>query len=289
MGREENQWPEREEQPSYLRAMLTSQGNLYALLSTMLASALASFPLGGAGAILPWLAFGAGEAIAAMFIPSAPWFRARVDRAERQRQRAQAIAQLEEELEQRQTSRQQRWQIYRRLSDRIASLVRLKQRRRGSLAQAELDRLQDAQVDYLSLWLLDVNIRERRSSINEDTVQQRISKLEQALQGQPADRASLEKAHQDLSELLLRHRRLAARSAAVEAALLALPDTVEEIYQAVLATPRNAAAGGDRLQEAIERLRLQEELDHQLDFDEPTPVSASLRRRTAQRETAHGR
>lgn len=288
MVRDNSAWSDAEEAPSYLRAMLTSQGNFYAFLGTMLASAIAAFPFGGAGAILPWLAFAAGESIAAMFIPSAPWFRDRVDRAERQRRRQQSISQLVEELEQRQSDRHPRWQTFRRLSDRIASLSRHAQRRRSRLALAEMERLEDTRVDFLSLWLLDVNIRERRSSIDEGAVEQRLGKIEKALQGNSADRASLEKAAQDLRELLLRHRRLAARSAAVEAALLALPDTVEEIYQAVLAAPRSGAAG-DRLQEAIERLRLQEELDHQLDFDETTPAAPPRRIRATQRETAHGR
>ncbi|MEO8672992.1 MAG: hypothetical protein ABI411_16870, partial [Tahibacter sp.] len=74
------------------------------------------------------------------------------------------------------------------------------------------------------------------------------------------DSRSLRKARADLEELLLRHRRLASRKAAVEAALLSLPDAVEEIYQAVITTS-SSAEGGTRLTEAIERLRLEEELE----------------------------
>jgi hypothetical protein len=47
----------------------------------------------------------------------------------------------------------------------------------------------------------------------------------------------------------------------VEAALLSLPDAVEEIYQAVITTSSAAADGSARLTDAIERLRLEEELE----------------------------
>ena len=74
------------------------------------------------------------------------------------------------------------------------------------------------------------------------------------------DARSLQKARADLEELLVRHRRLASRKSSVEAALLSLPDAVEEIYHAVVTSP-TSGEGGTRLQEALERLRLEEELE----------------------------
>ena len=63
-----------EKQPSYLKEMLASQGNLYAGLSSMAAAALLSIPFGFGIAALPLIAFAAGELIAAY----APWFDAAV-------------------------------------------------------------------------------------------------------------------------------------------------------------------------------------------------------------------
>ncbi len=66
--------------PSYLREMLASQGNVYALLVSLAAGALLSIPFGfGVGAI-PLIAFAAGETIAAMYGPASITFRERVDR-----------------------------------------------------------------------------------------------------------------------------------------------------------------------------------------------------------------
>ena len=92
----------------------------------------------------------------------------------------------------------------------------------------------------------------------------------------------------DLEELLLRHRRLASRKAAVEAALLSLPDAVEEIYQAII-TNSSAAEGGARLTEAIERLRLEEELESSYGAEIQNivrPEAAAARARSAARQGA---
>jgi len=273
---DENRWRGEtgDDQPSYLRAMLTSQGNFYAFLGTMISSAVLSIPLGPAGAVLPWLGFAAGESIAAMFIPSAPWFRDRVDRKYRQQRREQILSQFMEEIAQRVSAKHARWNTYGRLTQLVMSLERFARRRHNRISPVEMEKLHDARADYLSLWLAELNILERRNAVDEDAIEQRIGKLNQALKGDHPDRHNLEKARTDLEELLLRHRRLASRSAAVEAALLSLPDTVEEIYQAVVATPTTGGVG-NRLQEAIERLRLQEELEHGL---EPEFSPAQARR-----------
>ena len=146
-----------------------------------------------------------------------------------------------------------------RLRERIRSLGEMIRHRQG-VAERDLERLEDASVDYLGLWLADLSMVERQSAVDEAEVERRIAEIGKRIESGAADARSLQKARSDLEELLIRHRRLASRKAAVEAALLSLPDAVEEIYHAVVTMPASGE-GGARLQEAIERLRLEEELE----------------------------
>lgn len=261
-------WRQRDpdERPSYLWEMLSSPLNINLGMGALAAGGLLALPFGLAGFILPVLAFGAGEAIASMFIPSSPTFRDRVDRKHRQARRDQAIAHLREEIDRRCTPNDPRWRIYERLIDRIHSLRQMARHRRSVINERDMERLDDACLDFLGLWLAELSMRERQGSVNEDQVAKRIQELDQRLAGTPADRRSLEKARGDLEELLLRHQRLASRKVAVEAALLALPDAVEEIYHAMVTLPASGE-GGARLQEAIERLRLEQELEQTFEHE----------------------
>ncbi len=249
-----------EEPPSYLWSMLTSPININLGLLSLVACTVLAIPYGLAGAALPLLVFGAGEAIASMFIPSSASFRNKVDRRWKLKRRAQSTEHLQREIAQRARDKDPRWQVHARLRERIASLGEMIRHRHSGISERDLDRLEDASVDYLGLWLADMSMVERQSAVDEAAVEQRIAELGKRMESGAADTRSLQKARNDLEELLVRHRRLASRKAAVEAALLSLPDAVEEIYHAVVTTPASGE-GGARLQEAIERLRLEEELE----------------------------
>ena len=240
--------------------MLTTPLNLNLGLLSAAAATFLSIPFGLAGAVLPLLAFGAGEAIAAMFIPSSATFRNKVDRAWKLRRRALATEHLQREIMHRAREKDPRWQVLTRLRERIESLGEMIRHRQSGIAERDLDRLEDASVDYLGLWLADLSMVERQAAVNEREIEQRIADYSQRIEAGAVDARSLQKARADLEELLVRHRRLSSRKAAVEAALLSLPDAVEEIYHAVVSTPASGE-GGARLQEAIERLRLEEELE----------------------------
>jgi hypothetical protein len=249
-----------EEPPSYLWSMLTHPININLGLLSAAAATILSIPLGGAGVALPLLAFGAGEAIAAMFIPSSATFRNKVDRKWKLKRRAQASAHLQREISQRARDKDPRWGVHARLQERIASLSEMIRHRPSGLSERDIDKLEDSTVDFLGLWLADLSMVERQSAVDEPAVQKRIGEITKRMESGTEDGRSLQKARADLEELLVRHRRLASRKATVEAALLSLPDAVEEIYQAVVTTPASGE-GGTRLQEAIERLRLEEELE----------------------------
>jgi hypothetical protein len=249
-----------EEPPSYLWAMLTHPININLGLLSAAAATFLAIPFGLAGAALPLLAFGAGESIASMFIPSSATFRNNVDRKWKLRRRMLATEHLQREIARRARDKDPRWQVHARLRERIQSLGEMIRHRQSGIAERDIDKLEDAAVDYLGLWLADLSMVERQSAVDEAEIERRIAEIGKRMEGGAADARSLQKARSDLEELLIRHRRLASRKSAVEAALLSLPDAVEEIYHAVVTTPASGE-GGARLQEAIERLRLEEELE----------------------------
>lgn len=249
-----------DDRPSYLWALLSHPVNINTALAAAATATFLSIPYGLPGAALPLLAFAAGEAIAAVFLPSSSLFRANVDRAFRKGRRERTVMHLRREIERRVGIDHPHWQTWQRMYERVQSLREIGQHRRSTLTERDLERVEDSGLDYLGLWLAELSMIERQGAVDERAIEQRIADLGTRIDAGAADTRSLRKARADLEELLLRHRRVASRLASVEAALLSLPDAVEEIYHAVITTPVSGE-GGTRLQEAIERLRLEEELE----------------------------
>jgi len=54
-----------------------------------------------------------------------------------------------------------------------------------------------------------------------------------------------------------------SRKTAIEAAMLSMPDQMEEIYQTIMTTPASEDIGS-RLEDSIEKLRLQEDIEAEL-------------------------
>ncbi|MBB5017277.1 hypothetical protein HNQ59_000541 [Chitinivorax tropicus] len=274
---EQNGWTSGQtEQPSYLTEMLQSQTNFYAFLGTVAASAVLAIPFGLSGAILPAIAFIAGEVIAATFIPASPTFRAKVDRTYRIRQRDQRMAQLRSEILRHCNDGHPNWRVLIKMQERIGAILTAVSHRETPIPTQDMARLEDSPVDFMGLWLARLSIASRQESVDENGLTRSIEQIDSQIAAGGGDQHSLLKARADLEELRLRHQRLTGRKAAVEAALLSLPDAVEEIYQAVIAVPA-LNEGGGRLQEAIDRLRLEEELciGYEAELRDPARALAS--------------
>ena len=256
----EREYQSEPEAPSYVWEMLKRPLNVNLVLSVLAAASFLAIPFGIAGFGLPLLLLGASEAIAATFIPSSASFRVKIDREFALRRRERTAAHLCSELRQRVREDDPRWGIYARMCERIDSLHALASQRYSGLEQRDLLRLENGAVDFLGLWLAEQSMIDRQVAVDEQRVAARIDDIRERIESGAEDRRSLQKAMADLEELLLRHRRLSSRRAAVEAALLSLPDAFEEIYHAVMTSP-SSDEGGARLQEAIDRLRLEEELE----------------------------
>ncbi len=251
---------DRETEPrSYLKEVVTHQWSLYGLLGALALGTLLAFPYGFKLAALPLLGFAAVEAIAALFLPSSAWFRHWVDAKNRRERREQARAHLLNEIRLR-VAEDPLWALYDSLCERLISLHQMVYR--NSLGEGDLERLEDATVDFLGLWLGRLTMLERLETMDEADLKRRLKALSAQLEVQESEtnRKHLRQAKADLDRILTRRQRLVARQAAADAAMLALADTFDEIYQAVMTNPTSGELAG-QLQEAVERLHIEEDLD----------------------------
>jgi len=267
---------------SYLGAMLTSQTNVHAVLATGALAVLASFPFGLVGAALPLLALAVGEVLASLVVPDLPSFRARVDQAARQSHRDEVRSTLLGVLAQRipvtvgefglhhdrirplEPADAQRVTAFNRMLEQIETLANVAKDRDSSLGPPEIERLHEATLDFLSLWIARLIIEEREGSSDMDDIRDRLAQIEQSLPD--ADRSTsnqLRRAQAEYQGVLDRRNALIGKTVAIDAALTAMPDKVEEIYQMVVAAPYSKGIG-DRLEDSLSRLQLADELEQDL-------------------------
>lgn len=280
------------EKPSYLRAMLTSQANLYAGLSSMACGALLSLPFGFGIGLTPILLYLAGGAIASLYLPSSITFRAKVDAEHRKQQREKAQAHLLREIRQR--TPHLSWEdnesmpvelnksrrdsktgtptlysnyrfAYQRMLERVRSLQLIANDRKTQLSVSDVERLEGATLDFLCLWLGLLVVDDRDRAINVNDVEEKIANIDQELAKvtEGAQQRQLKHARAEYNALLKRHRVMLSKRHAMEAAMLGMPDQVEEIYQMIMAAPFSFSLN-TKLEESLSRLRLEEELELEL-------------------------
>jgi hypothetical protein len=284
------------DKPSYLKAMLTSQTNLYAGLGTFAAAALISMPFGFGVGLLPVLLFLAGEGIASLYVPSSITFRASVDAKHRLQERENAREHLLQEIRQRTPDlgwdanptsndgspvdygRHNKFSAspayssyrtaYQRMLERIQSLKVLANDRRTQLSTGDIERLEEATLDFLSLWLGLLVMDDRASAVNLSDVQQRMDDIDQQLKTAPdgPQRRQFAQARAEYASLLQRHDAMTSKRQSMEATMLAMPDQIEEIYQMIMAAPFSSGMSS-KLGESLSRLRLEDELEQELNDD----------------------
>jgi hypothetical protein len=256
---------------SYLRAWLTSQANVMTLLGGGLAMAIASIPAGGAGALGALVVLGAVQTLLALVIPDLPKFRSKVDRGARRAAIDQRRAQLQQELFALHGGMERvvgmgMWQKYLAIVERSDVLYRIAGEAQSQLSYDDAERVDKASVDFLALWLAQQTIKERLRSGEEATIDRRLRDAEQALSqvdAQDPRYRHLKMARDDYAAIKLRHDKLAARRMSIDAALVSLPDQVEEVYQLVVASPYSSTLGS-KLGESLSRLQLEEDIELEL-------------------------
>jgi len=257
-----------EETPPYVREVLTSQANLYAFLGSLAAAALLSIPFGfGIGAV-PLIAFAAGEVLAALHVPSLPSFRDQVDRRWRAKARQASREQLFAELQKRAAKLEgysSRLRTYQRMLERVDSLYQRAETGLSRLHYRDVEQLDDVTLEYLGLWLSGLVMDDRVESINLQEVDAMLAGIERELAAprRGADLRQLQKARTDYVDLIERHNRMQSRRRALEAAMLSMPDQLAEIYQTIMTLPASEDIG-NRLEEAVGKLRLQEDIEADL-------------------------
>ncbi len=275
---------EPEKKTSYVMEMLGHQYNLYALLSSLAAGALVSIPFGFEVGTLPLIAYAAGAGLAALFIPSHRGFKEAVDRRKRSEVREKTRKHLQGEVQGRVGPEDSRYAIYRRMRERLESLEEVANNRKTSLTLHDVERLNDATVDFLGLWLARLVIDERQRTFDEGSLKHRLNQILDRLEtATGGERGPLIKAKGDLERVLDRRERLASREAAIDAAMVVMADTFDEVFQRVMTNPTS----GDitrQLQEAVDRMRIEEELGsalgEEIELLDTRHVAARARTRT---------
>ncbi len=260
--------PDPKDKPSYLKEMLTHQYSLYGFLGAITAGAALSMVSGGL-ALVPLVGFAAGETIASLFIPGSAWWRQKVDAKYRKGHREKVRAYLVGEIEKRVHRHVKNWSTYDRLRGRVASLETTAQDKLTQISTADVEALDDATVNYLSLWLGTLVMAERAQSMGDRDLDLRIDKLKGDLDSgkyDGADQRRLEKALRDLQRVKDRRASLGTRQAAAQSAMLSLADSIEEVYQSIMANP-TASDVKQQLTDAISRMQIEEDVEHELDTE----------------------
>jgi hypothetical protein len=255
------------EEPSYLWEMLGHQYTLYGLLSSLAAGSLLAIPYDLGVAALPLVAFAGVTSLAALFVPGSSGFRYKVNRRRRAARREAARDHLLAELAARAGPEHPNFPIYQRMVEHASSLLTLARSQRSALGFEDVERLEDAAVDYLGLWLARMAMAERHTRLVAQDLEQKIEATQRRLsQASGEERRPLEKALDELQRLLRSRKRIEAHETAVDAALIAMPDAFDEVYQGVMQNPTSSDAV-QRLQQAVERMRVEDELGAAVDED----------------------
>lgn len=250
---------------NYLAEMLKSSGTVTTGAAALAVGGVLSIPLGLAGFLVPMIAATTGIMLAGIFVPSLPGYRSRVDARKRKEARDRIRQHLAESLLYRAGETHPNWDNLTRMEDRIADYFAFKRAASEELASTDTERLLDAPTSYLSLWATSLSLAERLETLAKANLPQRIKALEAELNQAPGN-ANLIKALNDLRTLQTRRASLEAKENAVEAAMLSLPDAVDEVTQGAYGAAQTAKALG-RLHNAVNELTVTEELEEQLQVE----------------------
>lgn len=262
--------PGREEDISFLKEMIKHPASGYGLLGAIAAGAALSIPLGLGFAVIPVLAYAGAEAIAALFVPSSPVFQERIKRRKRAERREAVRGYLMQKIEEKAPHPEARtsWAMefnnyiasYTRLQGRLISLRRIAQDRATALSSSELERLEEATVDFLRLLYARIQVRERMATGRDQDIERQLKEVETQFERaeNALDRKKLEKAWGDLKRIQTQRARLPARDTATAAQLTTMLETFEELYHRITTDPSTPV--GDFLESAVQRLSIEEEL-----------------------------
>jgi hypothetical protein len=247
--------------------MLKHRYSLYGFLGAVAGGAVLSVVAAPLVAV-PIVGFVAAESIAALFLPGSRWWRDRVDsrhRGEhREAMRKNLLAELEKRVGRIESAKE--GETYRRMLDRVQTLARTAAESISQVTPRDVERLDDATVNYLSLWLLGLVLRERQEAFRSEDLDRRVAELDKRLKDetlQGADRARFRKARVDLEKVVERRTSVESHLAATRSGMLTMADGLEEIFSNVMQNPQSTEVRA-YLDTAIEQVRVAEGIEAEM-------------------------
>jgi len=234
---------------------------------------------GGALAAIPLVAYAGGLGVASLFVPGSPGFRDNVDKKKRKEKREAVRRRLVKKIARKRPramddeSIEVTWRRtyedyqdrYKRLLQRLAALKKLAKNPETRLSEHEMEKLDDATVDFLRVFYARIILRERIADDDGEIAAQLASVEGQlARTGLPrVDAVRLKTARSTLRRVAEQRARLPVKDAAAAAQLISMSESFEEIYHRVNTDPYSGSMS-DYLAEATERMSIEEELELEL-------------------------
>jgi hypothetical protein len=246
------------EGPSYWLEFLKHPKNQLMVAAVAGLSVLLSFPWGGDALILGGLALAAIEVVGLALVPGMRPFQQSVDSRLRSQSRESRRERLLEEVEIHGGSRY--LTQYRAMRERVQSLYRMAGDAGAKLSEGEVDQLNDLTVNYLSLCLSDAVMKSSTRDELVDGVRKKLASVERELANARLggeDEQNLCRLKAEYEDVIQRGNRLSGRRSTLDAALVAMPVRLEEVYQMVMTSP-NAGNLTEMLEDSVSRLRLAE-------------------------------
>lgn len=248
---------------------------------------------GGMAAAIPLVAYVGGLGVVSLFLPANAGFRDSVDKRKRREKRETIRSRLSQKIHMKRPRSGDDDQVdvtwrrtyddyksrYSRLRERLDALRRLASNPQTRLSDHEIEKLDDASVDFLRLFYARIILRERIMS-DDGEVASQLASVETQLSREGlavADQARLKSAKLTLERVAEQRGRLPVKDAAASAQLISMSEAFEEIYHRVSTDPHSGSMS-DFLAEATERMTIEEELEAELDM-ELEDVTARSRRR----------
>lgn len=254
-----------QEKPNYLMEMLSTQANLWCGLGAAATGVLMSFPYGSAG-FIPVVLYGAFAVVAGLVIPEMPTFKEKVDKKYREQARQNAANHLKEQILKYADNEDSNWNVYYKMVERIHSLNDFAKNVNSHFSERDLEKMLDASINYLGMWLALLVMEERIQNIDERDLKNKLALCEKQLKDAGGDKRRIEKTRTEILAILQRHAAIPAKKTAVETAMFSIRDAVEEIYQTTV-TSQSSGEATNRLKEAVDRLHIEEALENDTEFN----------------------
>ena len=272
-----------EENINYWKEFVTSQSSLMGFVGSIGVGALLSVAITPGFALIPPLLFLSGGAVASMFIPTSVLYQEHI----RSKKRKEKYERIEKEmitiLREKSPNAEEKWMQYWKLKEQWETMKKWS-KQGGALAEYEINSFENSILSYLQMWCSLESMKESSATIDVYSIERKIESIDDEIskaQGVMSQK-QLKQAQMEYKKILSRHQDLKTRTIAIEAKMVSLVHGFEEIYQRLISGQLSSSTD---IQDALKRLRIEEELDMAVDFelnDLSQPVSKKKKKKKQQ-------